>query len=295
MTTMNESKMPKKSGAASTTSLAQWTGIPVLRRKPLCCGEESGNEEILDEQDTRALRLHAERIAVLCDETSRKTTTAIIEIGGELSAAQSLLAGKGRDGRFAPWYRCQGFNRSEVYRAIAAHKVFNKCPTVGHFDAKSVYLLSSDSCPEEATVEAMRLAEDGNYIDHNRAKEIVAKYIPKKPTDRKRLPGKPEEQNPSENPTNGKQLPQQSRSEAPEGEIAAGSGGDTTQGRNKTESDAEGDTGVICHGVVEPAPQSVEDGLAALDALVLVLESLGIDDECQDALDNIRVALERYA
>ena len=66
---------------------------------------------------------------------------------------------------------------SSVYRTIAAHEAFGKCPSVGHFDLQAVYLLSSDSCPEQATAEAMRRADRGDHIDGKRAKEIIAEHV----------------------------------------------------------------------------------------------------------------------
>ena len=131
----------------------------------------------LNHADAAALTQHANTIIKTIESTRRTLTEAIIEIGSQLSQAQAILAGKGREGLFRPWFtNCCGLPKTTVYRAIAAYEAFNKCPTVGHFDAKAIYLLSSDACPEAATQEAIQLAEDGEHIDYCRAKEIVAKY-----------------------------------------------------------------------------------------------------------------------
>jgi len=72
--------------------------------------------------------------------------------------AHDYLAGKGRDGEFRPWVgeRC-GFSKSSAYNYIQASQVFGVCPTVGQtFDATALYALSSDTCPEAATDEAIK-------------------------------------------------------------------------------------------------------------------------------------------
>ena len=79
------------------------------------------------------------------------------------ATVHNLLAGKGWDGAFGTWVeaRC-GFSRRTAENAIQAYATFGgkKCETVSHlFSARSLYLLSAESCPEKATAEALRLAQ----------------------------------------------------------------------------------------------------------------------------------------
>jgi len=132
----------------------------------------------LDEDTASVLQHHAATITKIIRKTKRALVEETIRVGEELATAQSLLAGKGRDGSFRPWFReCCGLSKSYVYRAIAAYKLFGKCPTVGHFEARAIYLLSSDSCPDDAIQEAITLTEGGEYIDYRRAKCITAQYL----------------------------------------------------------------------------------------------------------------------
>lgn len=133
----------------------------------------------LAEADAQALELHAENIAKVQDTVRRVGAEGVITLGKELKAAQSLLASPDKtEGTFNKWIveRC-GFSKSSAYNALAAFKAFGSCPTVGqHFDCRALYLLSADSCPEEATKEAVRLAKKGEQITHKRAKAIKGKH-----------------------------------------------------------------------------------------------------------------------
>ena len=105
---------------------------------------------------------------------------AVIDIGGELSSAQEVLAGVGRDGQFRPWVELEcSFTRQTAYNYISAYRTFGKCKTVLHFDDTALYLLASDSTPEEATKEAVKLTERGTHVTAKLAKEIVERHKPK--------------------------------------------------------------------------------------------------------------------
>jgi hypothetical protein len=252
--------------------LAEWTAIPVLRPTAISSGKGSGAEDLLDENDAHALRLHAERIANLRNDTNRTMTKAFIEIGAELSAANVLLAGRGREGQFRPWCRHQGLSMSSVYRAIAAHEAFEKCPTVGHFDAKAIYLLSAESCPKAAMAEAVRLAENGGYIDYKRAKEIVAKHVLADTTKSERLPRQPD------------------------GERTTGENPATTCGTGVTaDDDPAVSTDDSAIGTADAEDQAAKTGLVGLQAVIAALKSLGAYDEYREILDRIRAALEGNA
>jgi len=124
--------------------------------------------------------LLVDQLSDIADRIADAKATAvdtIIAIGGDLNQAHELLAGAGRDGMFRPWVEKQcGFSISTAYNYINAHKTFgDKFPTVGHFfDARAVYLLSSNKCLEAAT-EALQIAEAGNHITLAIAKKLIQK------------------------------------------------------------------------------------------------------------------------
>ena len=163
--------------------------------------------------------------------------------------------------------------KSTAYRAIAAHEVFGKCPTVGHFfDARAIYLLSAGSCPEAATAEAIQLAEKGDYIDEKLAKAIAAKHAPK-------------------DTPSGKQLAVQ-----PDVESAAGDTSATTQDTGATSVDARATADDdVAVSTADIEQQTTENGLVGLQAVISALEGFGIYAEYREVLDRIRVALEQNA
>jgi hypothetical protein len=129
--------------------------------------------------DADALEGHADTVGQIQGQVRRVAAEGVIAIGKELKAAHDRLAGKGRDGMFRPWVkeRC-GCGVTSAYKAMIAFDVFGKCSYCEHFDASALYLLSSDSCPEAATNEAVRLAKKGEHISHKRAKQLKVKHSP---------------------------------------------------------------------------------------------------------------------
>jgi hypothetical protein len=105
---------------------------------------------------------------------------AVLQLGKALSEVHELLAGRGRDGMFRPWRRDRcGFAHATTYKNIAAFKTFGKCkPGLHLFEAKALYLLSAESCPEDAAKEAIRRAKKGEAITATVAREIKAKHMP---------------------------------------------------------------------------------------------------------------------
>jgi hypothetical protein len=124
-----------------------------------------------------ALEEHAKAITKTQEQVRRISAEGVIAIGRELKAAQERLANH-RVGTFQKWVkqRC-GITPKSAYRAISAFDAFGYCDKLSqYFDASSLYLLSAESCPEEATAEALKLAADGQRITHKVAKELRAKY-----------------------------------------------------------------------------------------------------------------------
>lgn len=134
--------------------------------------------------DVEMLEHAAEQIAETQSTARRTAAQAVIRLGEMLSEVHDLLAGKGRDGMFRPWVkeRC-GFGKDTAYKAISAYKTFAKCLSVDTFDAGALYLLSAESCPEEATKQAIKLAKKGEQITAKKAREIRKQYEPEEEED----------------------------------------------------------------------------------------------------------------
>lgn len=133
----------------------------------------------LPQQDVKALEKHA--IAVLAiNERQRKTTADnILKLGKELADAQKRLSHRG-NGTFGKWCveRC-GISRMTAHNAITAFGVFGgaNCKTVlQSFDATALYLLSAETCPEDATKDAINAAKRGEVITKKAALEFIEKY-----------------------------------------------------------------------------------------------------------------------
>lgn len=129
----------------------------------------------LSPADAKALERHAKAIVKTQDRVRRVRAEGVLAIGKELAAVQSRLADH-HDGVFTKWIkeRC-GFTPKSAYRVIRAYRVFGSCDNLSQlkFDASALYILSAKSTPEDATAEALKLAEQGEHITHQRAIEIV--------------------------------------------------------------------------------------------------------------------------
>lgn len=131
----------------------------------------------IDTQDASALEQHAEVIEGVTDQVRRVGAEGVIAIGKELQAAQERLA-KQKTGTFQKWVKARcGFSQSTAYSYIAVARCFGKRPNFGRFDSSALFLLSADSCPEDATKEALKRAKKGEKITHKIAKDIKAKYV----------------------------------------------------------------------------------------------------------------------
>jgi len=112
-------------------------------------------------------------------DTMRETAIGMaVDIGGQLRAAQKLLAGKGRDGEFRPWLKRRlSISHTTAYKWIALAEFADKCKSGLHFfDVTAAYLLTSDKCPEAATSEAVKQAAKGTKITPKVAREIISRH-----------------------------------------------------------------------------------------------------------------------
>ncbi len=304
----------------ATSSLTLWHEDPVLH--PIARSDD-GLLDIykgLDTCDAHILDGHATKIATICDSANWHLTAALIEVGGEFAAAKMLLAGRGRDGHFRPWCMGQGHAMSSVYRAIDAYEVFQKCPTLGHFAKQAIYLLSTDSCPQAATEEAIQRAATGEFISPKLAREIVAKYTTesneadantsrphaetapspaaKGAGGRKRLTQQANVQITSKGTTNGEHVACEVVvvNDGDDGAVPASSDSSTIIDVPAT---AVGDAAVAIDdaaiGNVAAKRRVANNGLLGLKTVAAALESLGIHGVYQEDLDRIRIALEQHA
>jgi hypothetical protein len=134
----------------------------------------------LPQSSVSILEQIAEEVQITQLAVRKTTSEAVLKIGEALFRVHDTLAGSGRDGMWKPWVskRC-GFSLSTAENAIRVYKAFGekKVVTVTHFfEPSAMYLLSRDSCPEEATKEALKLAKKGEVITAKTAKAIVAKH-----------------------------------------------------------------------------------------------------------------------
>jgi hypothetical protein len=102
--------------------------------------------------------------------------TCIIEIGRELIAAKAAVL----HGQWLPWLKVEfGWSDSTAQNYMA---VARKFPTLGNMtsitiDATALYALSAPDVPQEARVEAVSRAEDGEHISKADAEAMIAKAI----------------------------------------------------------------------------------------------------------------------
>ncbi|MGA2065809.1 MAG: hypothetical protein ABSG86_12610 [Thermoguttaceae bacterium] len=131
--------------------------------------------------DVQTLEAQADVVAQVSEQARRMAAEAVLRVGKALSEVHTLLAGRGRDGMFRPWCRDRcGFSHVTAYKSITAFKTFGKCkPGLHLFEVKALYLLSAESCPEDAAKEAIRRAKKGEQITAKVAREIKAKHEPK--------------------------------------------------------------------------------------------------------------------
>ena len=127
--------------------------------------------------DAQDLDSHVETEAKEIDRLKAHTVKTIIDIGKHLDIVHTLLSGAGRDGSFTPWVRGRcGFTARTAWNYLAAYRTFGKCETISHFSAMALYVLSGNSCPEDATAEAIERAANGEEITEKLAREIKAKH-----------------------------------------------------------------------------------------------------------------------
>lgn len=131
----------------------------------------------LAKSEVNALERHAKSVERITDKLRKTASEGAIALGRILKPCHDILANN-KNGTFQKWVkdRC-GITPKTAYNFIHAFEHFGNCETISQYiDATALYLLSADTCPEEATREAIKLAERGERITHKRAKELAEKY-----------------------------------------------------------------------------------------------------------------------
>lgn len=125
--------------------------------------------------EVKSLEKHAKAICETIERVRKTTAEGVMKLGAELSAAHAKLSNHG-DGTFGKWCqeRC-GISRMQAQRMMSVHAEFSDCNTMLQTsEPTALYLLSAQSCPEEATQEAVERAEKGERITAKLAREIIS-------------------------------------------------------------------------------------------------------------------------
>lgn len=116
------------------------------------------------------------------DNAKADMVTGVITIGRSLSEAREILAGKGE---FLGWVEANcGFSQRTAYNYLDAFEVFGTFAKFANIQDSALYVLAKS---EPAAKKAKELANRGQRITHEKAKELVeeakaaAKTTPAKP------------------------------------------------------------------------------------------------------------------
>jgi hypothetical protein len=129
--------------------------------------------------EVKSLEKHAKVICETIERVRKTTAEGVMKLGLELSAAQQKLSNHG-NGKFEKWcsVRC-GLSPQHARRMIAVSDSFKDSNIMfASSEPTALYLLSAPSCPEEATQEAIELAEKGERITAKLARDIIKSHCP---------------------------------------------------------------------------------------------------------------------
>ena len=107
---------------------------------------------------------------------------ALMTMGKDINEAHQLLAGEGRDGKFAEWIEdvC-GVSRRTAYNYMHAYQRFSGCGAIAYITQEAMYALSGPTVPPEAAKAAAKAAEKGERIDLKYAKNLLLKFDDEEP------------------------------------------------------------------------------------------------------------------
>ena len=136
-------------------------------------------------------------LAVYICKEKGQMIQSVLAIGKHLAEVKEILGTGGKGSLFGPWVVANcAFTVRTADRYIDSHVVFGgaKLDTVSNLDQTAMYLLASDSTPEDAAEEARKRAGKGEQITPQVAKEIIAKHSPSRPTPHEEVAVNPEDQ-----------------------------------------------------------------------------------------------------
>lgn len=101
-----------------------------------------------------------------------------LEMGRHISDANDVLCKVGCEGKFAEWVRTEcGFSKQTAYNYMNAYARFgDEQEHIGQFTAEAIYVLSADDVPEAAIKEVLKLADKGQRVNRETAKETLDKF-----------------------------------------------------------------------------------------------------------------------
>lgn len=127
-------------------------------------------------------RAMLERCAKSIEKIRSKGVELIFQIGEQLKIAHDELANHG-DGTFGKWCKERlGISTSSAHNYLSVVDTFGSqklldLPSLGRtFTAESLYYLSRDTTPEEATRDALKVAKKGERVTLQVAKGLAEKY-----------------------------------------------------------------------------------------------------------------------
>jgi hypothetical protein len=129
--------------------------------------------------DSKALERHAETVLRIQERQRTSTIENAFKLGEELAEARNRLSNHG-NGTFGKWCKERlGMSSQTARNLIAVHEGVPEkdCQTVlQSFDLTALYKLLSDTAPEEAYRDAVKLAKKGEPITSKVAKEIISSH-----------------------------------------------------------------------------------------------------------------------
>jgi DUF3102 family protein len=166
--------------------------------------EVAGQRALFDygalDQETQVLvRLRAGEIKSL----AKRVAADIVEIGGKLAEVKDRVGG---NGKFNEWLSAElGWSERTAYNFIAVWQRFSAANfALENVATSALYLLAAPSTPAEAVEAAKQIADSGEKVTHEVAKEIVRQAKARKPKQVELIEG-PEEVDEETEPDEGEE------------------------------------------------------------------------------------------
>lgn len=104
---------------------------------------------------------------------AKRTAQDIIEIGRLLTEVKTAIG----HGNFMVWTQAEfGWSQMQTARFMRVYDKFNIMLNLDNIAPTALYKLSEPGTPDRARAEAVRLAQDGEYVSVSKADEIIAEY-----------------------------------------------------------------------------------------------------------------------